>query len=265
MNKIAKYLENLQFEGYRNYESEIRHFQGDENYKFESMAFQFITKIDVEDSYDYGIGSYFKPYYMFADSVYPSLSDINCETLQYWQKRSMESNNPYLVSRYSDLVWNFSKLHKDCIDNPFIYAIKASDNYLLFSNKGINIGTDFDNKYAIIRSLNLAKTLNQREKFPQIFRKMIDTEKNMEDKSIGLWGFSYDELIDSNIDISAKFEEEIITSMLQRVDRLIQNSLENKEDNFHAIEYGISKLTKYYFKSNQTAEVRRLLNLIEDV
>ncbi|WP_286927255.1 MULTISPECIES: hypothetical protein [Lysinibacillus] len=58
MNQIAKFLEELQFEGYHNYESEIRKFQDAENYHYETMAFQFAIKQDVEDGYDYGIGSY---------------------------------------------------------------------------------------------------------------------------------------------------------------------------------------------------------------
>ncbi|MEH7272237.1 hypothetical protein, partial [Neobacillus vireti] len=265
MIDIAKYLEELPFEGYFNYDSKIREFQEKENYKFEGMAFQFLTKNDMEEGYDYGISSYFKPYYEFADSVYPNLSDICCEALQYWQIRSEESNNPYLIARYSDLVWNFSKLHRGCIANPFVYAIKAIDNYLLFSNESINRRTDLDTKHAIIRALILAKSLNQREKLNTIFRKMIDIDNAMEDKFIGLWGFSYDKLIGNNLEITSELEGEIITSILERVDRLIYDELENKTDNFHAIEYGISKLTKYYCKMGQTNEVLRLLTLIEDV
>ncbi|WP_286927253.1 MULTISPECIES: hypothetical protein [Lysinibacillus] len=94
---------------------------------------------------------------------------------------------------------------------------------------------------------------------------MIEIENVMEDKLIGLWGFSYDEIIEGGLDISLEFEEEIIESMLQRVNRLIQEELENKTDNFHAIEYGISKLKKYYFKKDQTTDVRKLLTKIEEV
>lgn len=265
MNQIAKFLEEVQFEGYHNYESEIRKFQDAENYHYETMAFQFAIKQDVENGYDYGIGSYFKPFYEFADTIYPSLTDITCETLKYWQKRSEESRSQYLIARYSDLVWNFSKLHRDCIKNPFTYAIKAIDNYLLFQSESINDRTDLDIKHSIIRALNLAKTLNQREKLEQIARKMIEIENVMEDKLIGLWGFSYDEIIEGGLDISLEFEEEIIESMLQRVNRLIQEEIENKTDNFHAIEYGISKLTKYYFKKDQITDVRKLLTKIEGV
>lgn len=267
MNNIASYLENLEFEGYYNYESQIRSFNDNDNdqYHFELMAFQFVTKNSMDDGYDYGIQSYFKPFYEFSDNIYPSLTKISCEALKYWQKRCDESKKPYLIARYADLVWNFSKLHNGCVSEPINYALKAIDNYMQFSNENINRSTELDIKNAIIRALNLAKTLNQKDKLNAVFRKMIEIEKSMEDEYIGLWGFCFDELIEKGASISNEIENEIIESIQLRVNRLVEAEKEGNVDNFHAIEYGVSKLTKYYFKKGYSDKVTNYLNLIEDV
>ena len=40
----------------------------------------------------------------------PDIEEANAETIEYWKRRSLESKHPILRARYSDLVWDFSRV-----------------------------------------------------------------------------------------------------------------------------------------------------------
>lgn len=262
LETLIKNLESIEFEGYYSYESFIKSQENSEENNYEQLAFQFVTN---SDSYDYGIESYFKPYYQFGDEIYPSVEAITPEALIYWGKRSNESKNPYLIARYSDLVWNFNKLYPGTIEKPFIYAIRAIENYIQFSlSDSTKKRSQFDIKHGIIRALKLAETLNQKDKFEDIYKKMIEIENLIEDESIGLWGFCFDEMLEKSTGVPIKIENEIISKIEQRIERLL--NLNDKETNkYNAIEYAVSKLTKYFHKKGIVDKVHPLLDIIEKV
>lgn len=243
--------------------SDIKNYEESPNYIFENMAIAFAT----DGAYDYGIDSYFKPLYIFDETVFPKLEDISLEAIQYWISRAESTENIVLKARYADLVWNFSKLFQSEIEKPFRIAILAIDSYLEIVEKRTIDEQLIINEY-LIRALKLAKKLNLKDKTSDIQATMIFVENQIdEDEFIGLWGNSFDELILEKSSITEEQKTEIIQLIHTRLERLIKKSEspESNEDYWDAIEYGTRKLAKYYFLNGDTETVLKLLTALENV
>lgn len=243
--------------------SDIKNYEESPNYIFENMAIAFAT----DGAYDYGIDSYFKPLYIFDETVFPKLEDISLEAIQYWISRAESTENIVLKARYADLVWNFSKLFQSEVEKPFRFAILAIDSYLEIVEKHTIDEQLIINEY-LIRALKLAKKLNLKDKTSDIQATMIFVENQIdEDEFIGLWGNSFDELILEKSSITEEQKTEIIQLIHTRLERLIKKSEspESNEDYWDAIEYGTRKLAKYYFLNGDTETVLKLLTALENV
>ncbi len=76
-------------------------------FRGESLAFHF--------SENAGVDSYYGPFFRSQREdgfIYesPSISEVNEDILKYWQGRSQQVQHPLLRLRYSDLVWDLTKL-----------------------------------------------------------------------------------------------------------------------------------------------------------
>lgn len=243
--------------------SDIKKYEESPNYIFENMATAFAT----DGAYDYGIDSYFKPLYIFDETVFPKLEDISLEAIQYWISRAESTENIVLKARYADLIWNFSQLFQSEVEKPFKFAKMAIDSYLKIVENRIIEEQLIINEY-LLRAFKLAKKLNLKDEKRDIQAMMIFVENQIEeDEFIGWWGFSFDELILEKSTINDEQENEIIQLIHKRLERLIakSESPESEEDYWHAIEYGTRKLAKYYFLNGDIEAVLKLLTALENV
>ena len=260
MGELVDHLEEFGYLPLYNYLSGIKAHMDDSDYKFEELALMFVTKGDN----DYEINSYFKPAYVFENQIIPSVEAITSDALKYWARRSQETRNILLKSRYADLVWNFYKLHDSCIENPYQYAVLAVESYIEVAKIEETIDIELEIKSSVLRALELVKNLKMKNKLGEVYKAMIFAEKKVDkDHFIGLWSYCYDELIATKSSITKDQEQEIIQSMHSRLERLIDKSRENGEDNWHAIEYAVTKLVKYYFKIKDTSNMENLLESLE--
>jgi hypothetical protein len=58
----------------------------------------------------------------------PDITEANAETIEYWNTRSTQAKHPILAARYSDLVWDFTKLANK--SKPPIGGSETSDRFL---------------------------------------------------------------------------------------------------------------------------------------
>lgn len=69
----------------------------------------------------------FKPMATFTDgSIFPDPNAFSSDTLAYFEKRAVESQNPILKARYLDFLWEKSQLK-----TKHLFAIQAVEQYLL--------------------------------------------------------------------------------------------------------------------------------------
>ncbi|PGB24786.1 hypothetical protein COM06_20015 [Bacillus toyonensis] len=261
MNEMIQNLETVkhieQMEGFLEI---IKRYHDEPNYEYEKMALSLMTGGD----YAYDVDSYFTPVY-YKQKIYPEKSMISIETLSYWQQRALETSNGILMARYGDLVWNFSKKMDIRVDNVFRYAKIAIQGYISIVEDNL-ISDPFELKTNILRALQLAKLLNQKEDINKVQQTMLNLEKRIsEDAEIGLWGFCFDTLIleDNGSCITIEQYSEIITEINGKFERLLKRMNESGEQLWYAVEYAVKKLLTYY-RQNEKEKVTYILKEVED-
>lgn len=240
----------------RNFTSEI----DNEEYNYELLAFSFR---EGEQSAGKSDRYYETSYTYLIDEKYRDFlneNQLSKAILSYWGKRAKETTNNIIKSRYSDLVWELSKFAKWDVPNKIDYALIAIDSYIDIIERKL-IKDNFLLIKASKRAFNLAQSIKNPDKIEKAKAVIMRLEKDIAvDNLPGLWGFSFDCLIEGKRNYLNEDEENIIIKNLEnRVERLF--SL--KEDESHAIEHGVVRLASYYKKKKQEDKVRGLLKKLE--
>ena len=222
----------------------------------EMMAFDY-----MQDYKNNSWNTYYGPIFTGQDKngqivEYPSLSKVDQNTLNYWSERSDDSKNPILISRYADLVVDFS---------PVIVGKGASfDLFKKVINSNIEICKNLmihpiDCKTKIKRALNLAIGLNNQDQINRVKEAIIDLEKKVaSDDKAGLWGFSFRWLL---LDFSKKIvlnqveESKLVNEMEDRLSRV--------EKDTWLTEHSVVILAQYYAKKKDESNLVRVLGILE--
>ncbi len=222
----------------------------------EMMAFDY-----MQDYKNNSWNTYYGPMFNRQDKngqivEYPSLSKVDQEILNYWASRSEVSKNPILISRYADLVVDFSSV--------IVGKGAALDLFKKVINSNIEICKNLmihpiDCKTKIKRALNLAIGLNNQDQINKVKEAIIDLEKKVaSDDKAGLWGFSFRWLL---LDFSKK----------NILDQLEESKLVNEmEDRLYRVEkdtwlaeHAVVILAQYYAKKNDESNLARVLGILE--
>lgn len=227
----------------------------------ESMAFDF-----MEDSSDpTGWGTYFGPIGVLKNDQgqwieTPSIKLVTPEILQYWQDRTKVVKNPILKARYADLVWDFSKPVKGSMADVSMARISI-DSYLeIIANELYKHEVRAITK--LKRSLDIALSINDRKKIELARDAIIRFEdKIAQDNLPGLWGFSYDLLIENKrVPLDDDQKSKIINDLVKRFNRLCGVG-EGSSLSVLSAERAAMRLIKYYRRINQPEEVKRILKI----
>ena len=230
----------------------------------EQAAFQFCENYQDEAT---GWGTYYGPMVVWRRDdgtifVNPSIGKITPEILDYWSKRAVEAKHPILKARYADLVWDFSKTVTKTSANVQIAYI-AIDSRVEISLKDLHEYETHTIEH-LRRALFLASSLNDVNRIEEVRDSIIDYEhKIAQDDKPGLWGFSYDSLIENKkVLLPSQLEHKIIEDLENRLDRLTQStegmSLDNHRWNAKA---AATRLASYYRKHNGLEEAQRILKI----
>jgi hypothetical protein len=222
----------------------------------EMMAFDY-----MQDYKNNSWNTYYGPMFTGRDKngqivEYPSLSKVDQVILDYWASRSEVSKNPILISRYADLVVDFS---------PVIVGKGAAFELIKkVINSNIEICKNLmihpvDCKTKIKRALNLAIGLNNQDQINKVKEAIIDLEKKVaSDDKAGLWGFSFRWLL---LDFSKKIvlnqveESKLVNEMEDRLSRV--------EKDIWLTEHAVVILAQYYAKKNDESNLVRVLGILE--
>ncbi len=225
----------------------------------ELMAFGFVENYPDNAT---RWGSYFGPFAVISNgdgtaTENPSIRKVTPKMIEYWQKRSLESQNPMLKARYAGLVWDFSE--KIVGKNP---SYKIAEHYIqnLIETANEDVSKNPSKTWEKLeRALNLAIKLNLKPLIEACKHVILNYEHKIAlDDKPGLWGHCYDLLIENKkIELPKLKELEIIQDLENRLDRLA--AIDSTKPDPWAAEAAAIRLAKYYRKKNNQEDVRRVL------
>lgn len=229
----------------------------------ETMAFNFVEEYNHAKT---GWGTYFGPIAVWSNddgtaSESPSIRLVTSEILEHWERRAYETINPILTARYCGLVYDFSKkiIGKNStyqITNKYIKSLieVANGN---FGNKPINAYKKLK------RALNLSISISNKELIEEAKVAIINYEKrNSEDSKPGLWGYSFDLLI-NNKKIKLSFDEEKdIIDDLKNIFRRTSNMDLPETFNLWSAENSFKRLSYYFNNRNDNNELKSIIDAL---
>lgn len=233
----------------------------DDELKSEIIAFEFEENIQylINGSIDYYTHYFIRTKNDEISKDILTNELITPEMIYYWEKRVNETINPILKARYSGLVWDFKKI---ITNNPPTHNICR-----LHINSLIDIANGDFYKYEVYtflklkRALILAISLNDDDLVEKVKNAIISFEKrhSIDDKP-GLWGHSFDLLIDNKkVNLTTSEEQEIIRELENKLNRLIIANNENRKINLRAAEEAANRLATYYSKRQKNKNVKRVI------
>lgn len=274
-SRIKEYLDNLSkeviplrlFHGEFKIAEEIKNILKKEDANYypsvedisEQIAFDFLEDYPNNNS---GWGTYYGPMFVLPSGQdqmveYPSIHNVTKETLGYWESRAKETKNPILLSRYADLIVDFSSrvIQKSADYNFFHLVIDAS---IAICEK--SLAEPLDCKTKIKRSLNLAIQINDKKRVKMVKEAIIVLEKKIaDDDKAGLWGFAFKWLLldfDKKVSISPQEKDCLISDLEKMLERV-------KKDTW-SVEHAVSLLAEYYANEKDEANLMRVLEILEN-
>ena len=228
---------------------------------WEKIAFEFCENYRDDKT---GWGTYYGPMIVWNEedgtaSEYPSIRKLTPEILDYWGKRAFEVNHPILRARYSDLVWEFSRIVNNR-NAEVQLAHVAIDSRIEIARHSLHEYETSTIEH-LKRALALALSLKDTGRIEMVKDAVIAYESEVaEDDKLGLWGFSYDLLVcNRNVHLPADSEQKIIGELEDRFNRtcLPTDGMSLDKHRWHA-KHALSRLLDYYRKRNEADEIKRI-------
>jgi hypothetical protein len=228
----------------------------------EYIAFQFMPHYVSKDA---GWGTYHGPMIVWKNdkgeiTEFPSIKQVDEETLNYWKSRAGECKQPILAYRYADLAFDFEPvvLNKG-ID--FTLVQKIIDSGIEICDTGLDDGLGC--KSRLERCLGLAIQINDNGRIQKLKEVIITIEsKYAEDDKPGLWGYAFQWLVLDNagkISLSDDEKNKLIDGLEDRLKRLM--SAEDPDP--WRVERAVSLLAPYYLANNDEISLKRVLDDFE--
>ena len=197
-----------------------------------------------------------------GEPVYvPSLNDITSDAITYWEARAKACNNPLLIARYADLVWDFKQkiVHKGqaswmyrlCVDNMLRVC---NEDYCSHPVMTVNI---LERLFAIVQ--------NTPEDIRLVKNAFITFEqRHSQDDTVRLWASRFLLMMEykksfTDIEVNALIKE--------HEDRLIRLSTlsNNAQMNPWIVMKQSKLLAKYYNSTQNKDDIKRVFNITETV
>lgn len=228
------------------------------SFKCEMVAFDLVEKNHREYRKS---GEYYFPLMVTPreDGLcweYPSPSSITPEMISYWKDRIDKYSHPILKSRYSGLVWEYSKKVCGTERDIAIGRIHIGNLILIADNTLNKSHLDIINK--LYRALSLAVIMEKQDLVEKAVTSIMKFEKVVEeDDELGIIGFSYDFLIENKrINLGSTIEKQIVNN-LERIFLKLSGE-DEKCDPFMAEPIAI-RLSDYYKKHGNMDQAREFI------
>jgi hypothetical protein len=165
---------------------------------YELMAFAFMETSATDDS---AWGTYFCPQMVFTNPdgstrEFPSLSNVDEETIDFWSSRSNQTPNTLMKARYSDLVWDLC--FKCTGKKPsHTFALSSLDALLSLIENQLYVHS-IDAIQKLRRAFALGISLRNQQLVERAKNAALSLEDRISDDNMpGLWGFCFDLIVDN--------------------------------------------------------------------
>ena len=187
----------------------------------------------------------------------PDIKEADAATIEYWKKRSLECKQPILRARYSDLVWDFSRIVvKQKPDVSF--AKMAIDAYIEAAK--LSYKSAIQPIHYTERALTLAASIGDEERIGRVVDAMFDLHDRVAQPELaGSWPFLFDNLLDNKKIELTKAQQERISRSLEEVLRRSVDRSAAKEFNPWGAQGAAERLAGIYRKSGAKEEVQRVI------
>ena len=183
----------------------------------------------------------------------PSIQLVNEKVISYWTQRFQSTNNSLMQARYAGLVWDFTE--KVTEEKPHYSAATTYCQALLKVAKERNHEYEVDIIQKLERALFIATSLKKQDLITSAKEIILDYERFVaEDSKPGLWGFSFDLLIDNKkVILSTEEETEVIEDLECRLNRLKDGTI---------CEKAAERLARYYRSKGLQEECSRVVRTL---
>lgn len=187
----------------------------------------------------------------------PDIKEADSGTIAYWNRRSLESKHPILRARYSDLVWDFSRVAAN--QKPDVsFARIAIDAYIEAAK--LSYKHVVQPIHYIERAMELAISIGDEQRTQRVVDAMFDLyERVAQPELAGSWPFLFDNLLDNKkITLTEEQQKRIIRSLEEMLRRSADRS-GPKEFNPWGAQGAAERLAGIYGKSGAKEEVQRVI------
>jgi len=226
----------------------------------EQIAFSFIPNYSNAET---GWGTYYGPMWVMPNgdgmmTESPSIRRVTSEIIDYWEERSRSAKHPILKLRYADLVWDFSKKVSQKSPHFSVVHTIIDSTIEIARKKSHKYETDVITKFK--RALSLAILINDTQRIESLRDAIVKYEDEIaEDKKAGLWGFSFDLLLNNKkVPLGTEIKDKIIWDLENRLARLADIESKESLDPWGA-EAAALRLAKYYKSLNQSEDAKRVM------
>lgn len=191
----------------------------------------------------------------------PALDSIGPDVLACWRQRADETTHPVLRARYCDLLWEIPKRVAGSRPDAEM-ARRAVDAYLeAVANRLYKHETSYAAKTG--RALSIAIQISDTERILHSRDALVALEEApVDDDLLGLWGFSFDTLVEPpnpNVPVPPELRDKIVALMEARLARVAVR----EGDGYHpsAVENAALRLATHYRRRGLRSEVERVMRL----
>jgi hypothetical protein len=222
---------------------------------YELMAFAFMESSATDAS---TWGTYFCPQMVFTNPdgsarEFPSLSNVDEETIDFWSSRSNQTSNMLMKARYSDLVWDLC--FKCTGKKPsHTFALSSLDALLsLIENQLYMHSIDAIQK--LRRAFALGISLSNQQLVERAKNAALNLEDKISDDNMpGLWGFCFDLIVDNKrVRKTSEEDRQIVADLEDRYSRLLSNG------GLWPCECAAKRLGKYYRAKGMNDEMEKVI------
>lgn len=222
---------------------------------YELMAFAFMETSATDVS---AWGTYFCPQMVFTNSdgsarEFPSLSNVDEETIDFWSSRSNQTSNMLMKARYSDLVWDLCfKCTGKKPDHRF--ALSSLDALLSVIENQLYVHS-IDAIQKLRRAFALGISLCNQQLVERAKNAALNLEDRISDDNMpGLWGFCFDLIVDNKrVKKTSEEEGKIVANLEDRYSRLLS------EGGLWPCECAAKRLGKYYRVKGMNDEMEKVI------
>ena len=222
---------------------------------YELMAFAFMESSATDVS---AWGTYFCPQMVFTYSdgsarEFPSLSNVNEETIDFWSSRSEQTSNMLMKARYSGLVWDLC--FKCTGKKPsHRFALSSLDALLSIIENQLYVHS-IDAIQKLRRAFALGISLCNKQLVERAKNAALNLEDRISDDNMpGLWGFCFDLIVDNKrVKKTSEEEGQIVANLEDRYSRLLS------EGRLWPCECAAKRLGKYYRAKGMNDEMEKVI------